>query len=324
MRTKTLQLIESLLEDVAEVLFLSPWTTDKFLEEVKDAEALIAFHEPVNQELLDHAPKLKIVSRFGVGYDRLDVEACTAMEVYVTNTPGVLSHAVAELTIALMLSLSRRIPVADRYVRTEWGKPGTPLLPLRHDVAGKTLGIIGLGRIGYEVARRAKAFDMKIVYYDEVRNGKAEKDLQVQYQPLVDLLRTSDFVSVHVPLTAETTHFIGERELRLMKETAYLINTSRGPVVDEHALCRALRESWIEGAGLDVFTQEPLPLCSPLIELENVVLTPHMGTHTVETRRLMASAVVGDIKRALTGKVPLNLVPEQRGKVFKGRPNPRK
>jgi len=158
------------------------------------------------------------------------------------------------------------------------------------------------------------------VYYDEVRNGKAEKDLQVQHLRLDDLLRTSDFVSVHVPLTAETTHFIGGRELRLMKRTAYLINTSRGPVVDENALCTALKESWIEGAGLDVFTQEPLPLDSPLIELENVVLTPHMGTHTVETRRLMISAVVGDIKRALAGQVPLNLVPEQRGKSFEEKP----
>lgn len=321
---KTLQLVESLLEDVAEVLFLSPWTTDEFLEEVKDAEALVVFHESVDQELLDHAPKLKIVSRFGVGYDRVDVEACTAREVHVTYTPGVLSRAVAELTIALMLSLSRRIPVADRYVRTEWGKPGTALLPLRHDVAGKTLGIIGLGRIGYEVARRAKAFDMKIVYHDEVRNGKAEKDLQVQYLPLDDLLRASDFVSVHVPLTPETTLLIGGKELRLMKKTAYLFNTSRGPVVDEKALCRALNESWIAGAGLDVFTQEPLPLDSPLVELENVVLTPHMAAHTVEARRLMVLTIVEDTKRALAGQVPLNLVPEQRGKVFERRLKPPK
>ena len=322
MRRKTLQLIESLLEDVAEVLFLSPWTTDEFLEEVKDAEALIALHEPVDHELLDHALKLKIVSRFGVGYDGVDVEACTARGVYVTYTPGVLSRAVAELTIALMLSLSRSIPVADRYVRTEWGRPGTALLPLRHDVAGRTLGIIGLGRIGYEVARRAKALDIEIVYYDPVRNKKAEEDPKIQYKALDDLLRTSDFVSVHVPLTPETTHLIGGKELRLMKKTAYLINTSRGPVVDEKALCRALKESWIAGAGLDVFTQEPLPLDSPLIELENVVLTPHMGTHTVETRRLMISAIVEDIKRALAGEVPLNLVPEQRGKVFETKPKP--
>lgn len=322
MRQSTLESFDSLLKEVAEVRFLHPWTTDEFLEEVKDAQALIAFHESVDQELLDQAPKLKIVSRFGVGYDKVDVEACTARGVYVTYTPGVLSRAVAELTIALMLSLSRRIPVADRYVRTEWGKPGTPLLPLRHDVAGKTLGIIGLGRIGYEVARRAKAFDMKIVYYDPVRNKNAEEDPKIQHRALDDLLKTSDFVTVHVPLTPETTHLIGKKELRLMKKTAYLINTSRGPVVDEKALGRALKESWIAGAGLDVFTQEPLPLDSPLIELENVVLTPHMGTHTVETRRLMISAIVEDIKRALAGEVPLNLVPEQRGKVFETKPKP--
>ena len=317
-----MKLIESLLEDVADVRFLDPWTTDEFLEEVKDAKALIVFHESVSRELLDRAPRLRIVSRFGVGYDRVDVEACSARGVYVTYTPSVLSGSVAELTIALMLSLSRRIPVADRYVRTEWGKPGRDLLPLRHDVAAKTMGIIGLGRIGYELARRAKAFDMNIVYYDEVRNEEAEEDLGVQYKALDDLLRTSDFVTIHVPLTAETTHLIGERELKLMKKTAYLINTSRGPVVGEEALCRALKESWIAGAGLDVFTQEPLPLDSPLVGFENVVLTPHMAAHTVEARRLMVLAIVEDIKRALAGEVPLNLVPQQRGKVFETKLKP--
>ncbi|MCW4021278.1 MAG: hypothetical protein NWF14_08635, partial [Candidatus Bathyarchaeota archaeon] len=226
MRGQTVGSFGDFLKDVAEVRFMSPWTTEEFREEVRDAEALVVFNESVDEELLKLAPKLKIVSRFGVGYDTVDVEACTKRGVYATHTPGVLSHAVAELTMALMLCLSRKVLLADRYVRTEWAQPDRALLPLREDLAGKTLGIIGLGRIGYEVARRAKGFDMNLVYFDKVRNKKAEEQLNVQYQPLDDLLQTSDFVTVHVPLTPETASLIGERELRLMKKTAYLINTS--------------------------------------------------------------------------------------------------
>ena len=312
LRDEVKEALRRLLNDVADVRFLTNWSSRDSLEEVMEAEALIALHEYVDESLLRHASKLKVVSRFGVGYDRIDVKACTKRGIYVTYTPNVLSNAVAELTFALMLCLSRRIMESDKYVRTKWAKAGRCAFPLREDLAGKTLGIIGLGRIGTEVARRAKAFRMRIIYYDKIRRLNTEKDLGVEHVSLDELLRTSDFVSIHVPLTPETTSLIGEEELKKMKRTAYIINTSRGPVIDEDALCRALEERWIAGAGLDVFTKEPLPLDSPLIKMKNVVLTPHMGTHTVETRHLMMSTVAEDVRRALTGKTPLNLVPEQK------------
>ena len=316
LRSEVREFLREFLDDVADSLSLDDWRSSESLREIRDAEALIPLHEFIDEELLSHAPKLKVVSRFGVGYDRVDVEACTKRGIYVTYTPGVLSRAVAELTFALMLCLSRRIIEADRYVRTEWAEAGRAALPLRMDLAGKTLGIIGLGRIGREVARRAKAFEMKIVYYDKIRRQDLEKDLGVEYVSLNELLEHSDFVSIHVPLTPETTRLIGEEELRKMKKTAYIINTSRGPVIDEKALCRALREHWIAGAGLDVFEKEPLPLDSPLVKMRNVVLTPHMATHTVETRRLMASTVAENVRRVLTGKPPLTPVPEQKGRIF--------
>jgi len=185
------------------------------------------------------------------------------------------------------------------------------------DLAGKTLGIIGLGRIGYEVAVRAKAFKMNVIYYDKFRNEKVEKELDIQYASFKSLLETSDFVTIHVPLTQETRHLIGEKELKIMKKTAFLINTSRGSVVDEKTLCKALEEGWIAGAGLDVYENEPLPLDSLLIKNEKTVLTPHVGTATNETRRLMLLSAAESIWQVLTGKVPIHVVPEQKGKFFK-------
>jgi len=316
-RRHVIDYIKTLLEDIADVIHLSNWRSSGSLQIIGEADALIPLHERIDEDLLSQTHRLKIVARLGVGYDRIDVEACTKRRIYVTHTPNVLSDAVAELTFALILCLSRRMMEADRYVRTEWAKSGRPTLPLREDLAGKTLGIIGLGRIGTEVARRAKAFKMRIVYYDKVWRRNIEEELEAEYLSMDDLLSISDFVSIHVPLTPETSLLIGEKELRRMKKTAYLINTSRGLVIDEKALCRALEEHWIAGAGLDVFSKEPLPLNSPLVKMKNVVLTPHMGTHTVETRRLMASMVAEEIRRVLTGKAPLNLVPEQRGVRFK-------
>jgi len=303
------------LGDIAEVFFGTFRGADELPKEIIEAEAMILTLELVNNELLDKLPKLKIIARYGVGYDTVDVEACTRRGIYVTHTPGILSHAVAELTIGLILCLSRGLIHADRYVRSEWAKPGRPRLPMGIDLYGKTLGIIGLGRIGYEVAVRAKAFGMKIVYYDVERKVDAEIKLDAQYADLKTLLENSDFVSIHVPLTPQTKGLIGEKELKLMKPTAYIINTSRGPVIDEEALCKALREGWIAGAGLDVFAKEPLPIESPLTRMENVVLTPHIGTYTVETRRAMALMCIENVRAALLGMTPPNLVPEQRGRI---------
>lgn len=300
------------LGDLAEVL-PSKLRRGEISEDARKSEAIILGLEPMDDALLNEFPKLKIIARYGVGYDNVDVEACTRRGIYVTHTPGVLSHSVAELTIGLMLCLSRKIIQADKYVRTEWAKlEKLPNLLKGMDLHGKILGIIGLGRIGYQVAVRAKAFGMEIMYYDVERKRDAEENLGAHYASLETLLRKADFISLHVPLTSETRGLIGERELKLMKPTAYLINTSRGPVVDEEALYRALKEGWIAGAGLDVFSREPLPLNSPLTSLENVILTPHVGTYTAETRRAMALMCIENVRAALMGETPPNLVPEQK------------
>jgi D-3-phosphoglycerate dehydrogenase len=307
---------ETSLADIAEIRYVSPSDKAEFEKELKEAEAMIVWGT-TGEELLSKAPKLKIVSRTGVGYDSIDVEACSRHGVYATITPGVVSNAVAELTIGLILSLSRKIPYCDKYARTEWAKQNFSQYPTGTDLAGKTLGIIGLGRIGHEVAARAKAFKMNLIYHDKKRNRKAEKELGIRYVNFEELLKTSDFVTLHVPLISETTHMIGEKELKLMKKTAYLINTSRGSVVDENALCKALEKSWIAGAGLDVFEKEPLPTDSPLTRSEKTVLTPHVATATTETRNQMALSVTESIREVLTGKAPTNVVPEQKGKVLK-------
>lgn len=313
-------LFEEKLSSIANVFFSTIRRGEAPPEEFRDAEAMILALEIIDDHVLKYFPKLKIIARYGVGYDTVDVEACTRRGIYVTYTPGILSHAVAELTIGLILCLSRRLIQADNYVRTEWAKPEKPIFPIGIDLYGKTLGIVGLGRIGCEVALRAKAFNMKIIYNDVERKYEAEEVLEAKYADLETLLRGSDFVSIHVPLTPQTRGLISERELRLMKRTAYLINTSRGPVIDEDALCRALKEGWIAGAGLDVFSREPLPSNSPLIGMENVVLAPHVGTYTREARRAMALMCIENVRSALSGGIPPNLVPEQKGKTFERGP----
>ncbi|MBS7638373.1 D-glycerate dehydrogenase [Candidatus Bathyarchaeota archaeon] len=268
--------------------------------------------EPVDDWILDRSPRLRIVARYGVGYDTVDVEACTRRGIYVTHTPGVLSSAVAELTIGLMLCLSRGLVRADRYVREEWWRHDRGRLHMGRDLNGKVLGIVGLGRIGVEVAARARAFNMKVLYHDVEPKREAERSLGVEYTDLEALLKASDFVSLHLPLTPRTRGLIGERELKMMKPTAYIINTSRGSVLDEGALCKALKEGWIAGAGLDVFEKEPLQRDSELINMDNVVLTPHIGSYTSETRRAMALMCIENVRAALEGKRPPNLVPEQK------------
>ncbi len=308
-------LFEEELGGLAELSFKT-FRGGEYPPEVSEAEAMVLGLEPVDDQLLEHARRLRIVARYGVGYDTVDVEACTRRGIYVTHTPGVLSGAVADLTIGLILCLSRRLIQADRYVREEWWRPGRVRPLMGVDLRGKALGIIGLGRIGYEVARRAKAFDMRVLYHDLEPRREAEASLGLRYVDLETLLRSSDYVSVHVPLTPRTRRLLGERELRMMKPTAYLINTSRGQVIDEEALCKALKEGWISGAGLDVYEKEPLQGDSTLIKLDNVVLTPHIGSYTVETRRAMALMCIENVRAALEGKKPPNLVPEQKASSF--------
>ena len=258
-------------------------------------------------------PRLRIVSQYAVGYDNIDVECATRHGVYVTNTPGVLADATADLTWGLILAVARRIVDGDREVRSGawYGKRvgWHPTYMLGIEVTGKTLGIIGLGRIGREVARRAKGFKMRVLYYNRRRLSRdVEEELGVEYRSLEDLLRESDIVSIHVPLTDETRGMIGERELRMMKPNAILVNTARGPVVDTNALVKALSEGWIAGAGLDVFDEEPLPPDHPLTRLNNVVLTPHIGSATIETRTRMADMVAENLIAFARGETPPNLV----------------
>jgi glyoxylate reductase len=258
--------------------------------------------------------RLRIIAQYAVGYDNIDVDCATRHGVYVTNTPDVLTEAVAELTWALILAAARRIVEADHYVRSgEWWRDGTgwhPELMLGVELKGKTIGIIGFGRIGRAVARiAAKGFGMKVLYYSRHRASEdVERELNARYVDLDTLLRESDVVTIHVPLTRETYHMIGERELKLMKPSAILVNTARGAVVDTEALLKALRERWIAAAALDVFEQEPLPPNHPLTRLENVVLAPHIGSATREAREAMTCAVLENLLAFRDGKVPPNLV----------------
>ena len=282
-------------------------------EKIKTIDALGSLlTDKIDKALLDEAPNIRIIAQYAVGYDNIDVEECTKRGIYVTNTPGVLTEAVADLTWALILAVARRIVEADRFVRSgAWEETRTgwhPTMMLGVDVHGKVLGVVGLGRIGSAVARRAKCFNMKILYYDVERKLELEKELGAEYVDLDYLLSNSDFVTLHVPLTKATHHLIGERELKIMKPTAYLINTSRGAVVDERALIKALEKGWIAGAALDVFEVEPTPKDNPLLKFYNVIVAPHIGSASRETRERMAMMVAENLIAFAKGEIPPNLV----------------
>jgi glyoxylate reductase len=291
------------------------------LEKVKDVDALVTLlSEKVDEELLERAPKLRIIAQYAVGYDNIDIEEATKRGIYVTNTPDVLTEATADLAFALLLATARRLVEADAFVRSgEWKRKGIawhPLMFLGHDIYGKTIGIIGFGRIGQAIARRAKGFGMKILYYSRTRKEEAEKELDAKFVDLETLLKESDFVSLHVPLTKETYHLIGKRELRLMKSTAILVNTARGKVIDTKALIKALKEGWIAGAGLDVFEEEPY-YNEELFSLDNVVLAPHIGSATYGAREGMAELVAKNLIAFAKGEIPPTLVNKEVVKIRK-------
>ncbi|HVO66909.1 MAG TPA: D-glycerate dehydrogenase, partial [Syntrophales bacterium] len=262
----------------------------------------------VDEEVLDRASRLKMIAHFGVGYNNIDIKAATTRGIAVSNTPGVLTDATAELAFALILAIARRLVECDRATRDGRFRYWAPMLFLGREVTGKTLGIIGLGEIGKAVARRAKGFKMRILYNNRNRiNASEEKELTAEFADLQRLFAESDFISLHVPLTSETRHLIGKEEFSLMKPTAYLINTSRGPVVDEQALLEALQNGTIGGAGLDVYENEP-SLTPGLKELSNIVLLPHIGSGTLETRIKMASMAAENLIAGLSGGKPPNIV----------------
>lgn len=286
-----------------------PMGRAELLDAVAGVDGMLAMiTDGVDPELMDRAPRLRVVSNMAVGYNNIDVAAATERGIVVTNTPGILTEATAELAFALILASARRVVDLDRRTRAGEWTCWAPLLFLSREVSGKMLGIVGLGRIGRAVARRAKAFGMEVLYHNRVRLEAAEEqDLGVVYAEKDELLGKADFVSLHVPLSDETRHFIGRRELGIMKPTSYLVNTSRGPVVDEGALVEALREKRIEGAGLDVYENEPV-LAPGLTSLDNVVLMPHVGSATVETRMKMAHMAAENLLAGLRGERPAHVV----------------
>ncbi len=264
--------------------------------------------EKIDASLIHSAPQLRIICNFGVGFDNIDLQVATQKGILVTNTPDVLTDATADLTWALLLAVSRRLCEGDRFVRGKRWQSWTPTFMLGADVTGKTLGIIGMGRIGRAVAKRAAGFSMRIFYFSRTRlPQELEKRWQATYVPLEKLLREADFISLHMPYSAKTHHFIGYHELRQMKPTAFLINTSRGAIVDEQALLAALQARQIAGAGLDVYEQEP-HVPEAFMQMENVVLAPHLGSATKEVRIAMGNKVIENLLAYVRGERPPNLV----------------
>lgn len=283
----------------------------EFLKKDRYDAVLCLLTDKIDAEVLDAAKEsgVKIVANYAVGFDNVDMKAAGERGIMVTNTPGVLTDTVAEHTFALMLAIAHRIAEADRFTRAGKFKGWEPLLLLGTDLSKKIIGIVGLGRIGSRVAHHAtKGFGAKIIYHDIKKNEDFEREFGAEYkEKLEDLLKEADFVSIHVPLLDSTRHLINAERLALMKKTAYLINTSRGPIVDEKALVDALRNGIIRGAALDVYENEPA-FADGLKELENVILTPHIASATEETRQAMSELAAKNIIEALEGREPPNLV----------------
>ena len=294
--------VEAQLED-------RPMDRQQLLSRIGDRDGLLCMiTDAVDAELLARAPRLKMIANMGVGYNNIDVAAATRRGIPVSNTPGVLTDATADLAFTLILAVARRVVEGDRRVRDGKFNLWAPFLFLGREVSGKTLGIVGFGRIGRAVARRAGGFNMRVLYHSRNRLTPAEeKESSAEYTGLEALLAEADFVSLHVPLSEETRHLIGATELSRMKPTAYLINTARGPVVDEKALLAALQQGVIAGAGLDVYENEPA-LTPGLAEQANVVLLPHVGSATLETRTGMAAMAARNLIAGLSGQRPPNLV----------------
>ena len=270
--------------------------------------ALTMVTDRIDAALLDAAPGLRVVSTFAVGYDNIDVTAATARGVAICNTPGVLTEATADAAFSLLLAAARRIPEGIAYVRDGEWRAWRPMVLLGRDIHAATLGIVGLGRIGRAVARRARGFEMRVLYHGRERQPDAERELGVEYAPLDDLLAASHFVSLHCALTPATRGLLGAREFGIMRPDAILINAARGPVVDTDALVAALRDGQIGGAALDVTDPEPLPADHPLITMPNAIVVPHTASSTVATRDRMADLAARNLLAVLGGTPPPAIV----------------
>jgi len=280
------------------------------IEKAAKVDALATLlSDKIDAEVFDAAPNLKIVAQMAVGFDNIDMNEATKRGIYVTNTPGVLTETTADFAWSLLMAVARRVVEADKYVRMgKWKVGWHPMMIQGRDVYGATIGIVGLGRIGCAIAKRAKGFDMTVLYYDVIRRPDFETKYNLQFTQVDTLFQKADFVTINVPLTKETYHLVDEKKLKLMKKTAYLINNARGPIVDEKALYKALKEGWIAGAALDVFEQEPTPMQNPLLKLDNVVVAPHISSSSYETRSRMAEMVAENLVAFFEGKTPPNLV----------------
>ena len=286
---------------------------DELIDSLKDKNydaVLCLLTDKIDKDVIEAAgTQIKIFANMAVGFDNIDIKSAKEKKIMISNTPEVLTESVAEHTIALMLAISRRIVEADKFTRQGNYQGWAPMLMLGNDIAEKTIGIVGLGRIGERVAEiLAKGYKAKIIYHDIRRNESFEKEIGAQYKEnLEDLLKEANYVTLHIPLLPATHHLINEEKLKIMKPTSYLINTSRGPIINEQALVRALKEGWIRSAALDVFENEP-NLTPGLAELDNVILTPHIASATEKTRAKMSELAAENIIAALEGKTPPNLI----------------
>ena len=294
------------LDDVVKGLMgrdieILPWEAAR--ERREDVAGIYTYGHPlVDGEMLDRLPGVKVVSNYGVGVDHIDLKAAAARGIPVGNTPGILDGATADLGFALLLAAGRRLVEGDRYARGPEFLRYDPGYMLGREIHGATLGIVGLGRIGKQVAKRARGFDMSVLYHNRRRDEEAEKSLDVRYAFFDELLGAADFVMLCCPLTAETRGIINAKSLAKMKQTAILINLARGPVVDTAALTEALAQRQIYAAGLDVTDPEPLPRDHPLLKLDNVTIAPHLGSATVQTRTMMAERSVENLRLGLAGE----------------------
>jgi len=286
-----------------------PPSTEVLLRNVADVEGIVSLlTDRIDSRLMDSAPKLRVISNCAVGFDNIDIKEATKRRIVVTNTPGVLTETTADFTFTLMMAAARRVVEADKLVRAGKWKTWGPMILLGQDVYGSTIGIIGLGRIGRAIARRARGFDMKVLYHDVVRRRDAEQELGITYTELDNLISESDFITIHTNLTEATYHLIGAPQFAKMKERCILVNTSRGPIVDNMALYDALKTGKIASAGLDVTEHEPLPADHPLLSLDNVIIAPHIASASVVTRTKMALMAADNLISVLSGRMPPNPV----------------
>lgn len=313
----TRQIAQKALDMIAQVTEMKVWSEELppprevLLAEAQNVDGMLTLlTDKIDATLIEAAPKLKVISNLAVGYDNIDVPEATRHGIVVGNTPEVLNETTADFAFALLMAAARRVAEANAFTRKGRWKTWEPMVMLGQDIHHATLGIVGLGRIGMEIAKRAKGFNMKVLYYDAIRRSEEEeRQLGIEHVPeLSTLLSQSDFISLHTPLTPQTHHFIGAAQFAIMKPTAILVNTSRGPVVDQKALYEALKSRQIFAAAIDVTEVEPIPLDDPLLTLDNIIICPHIASASVITRTNMATMAAENLITGLSGQIPPNCV----------------